>query len=46
MMAMPDSSVDYVIATILYTGEFMCGSAHTSLKYLANESFPFDISLL
>lgn len=43
---MPVSSVDYVIATILYIGKFMCGSAHTSLKYLTNESFPSDISLL
>lgn len=43
---MPVSSVDYVITTILYIGKFMCGSAHASLKYLTNESFLADISLL
>jgi len=45
-MAMPVSSVDYVIATMLYIGKFMYGSAHASLKYLTNGSFPSDISLL
>lgn len=43
-MAMPVSSVDYVITTIIYTAKFMRGSAHTSLKHSANESFPLDIS--
>lgn len=42
-MSMLVSSVDYVITTIIYTAKFMCGSTHTSLKYLANESFPLDI---